>query len=245
MILCSPAACWDEKLIVALDWTVIKRDGFLVCVHWQCLQTRRESAQLNFNAERTMDRSGWRKPITSPPSWARSRCRSYGRTPSSSAEYCHSPHSSPVGWIQCVWVLAINKKKKHSLIAKMLVVSYCVIYSAEPCWVAFCRKVTAHPWWPWWFCRWSFPAVESRRRSVMPLLCFRHHTRHINVGQTFYCCNIDYVLWWHLHTLTLTSSQQQNGVSTSWHCRSHMLQSFFLPESLHEAWNKLNFNLLL
>lgn len=73
----------------------------------------------------------------------------------------------------------------------MLLVLYCVIYSAEPCWVGFCRKVKVRPWWPWWFCRWSIPAVESRRRSMTRLLCLQRvnttsHTtgKHIHVGQT-------------------------------------------------------------
>lgn len=37
-----PAASWNEELVVALDWTIIKCDRLLVCVHGKRLQTHQQ-----------------------------------------------------------------------------------------------------------------------------------------------------------------------------------------------------------
>lgn len=89
---------------------------------------------------------------------------------------------------QCVCVLLNSEFKKNAtLIAKMLLGLYCVIYSAEPCWVGFCRGVKFRLWWPWWFCRQSFPAVKSQHRSRTQLLCLqRVNTTSHTIGK-HYC----------------------------------------------------------
>lgn len=57
--------------------------------------------------------------------------------------------------------------------------------SAAPCWVGFCRKVRARLWWPWWFCRRSFPAAEPQRRSATQLL----HLQRVNT--------VSHTMWGH------------------------------------------------
>lgn len=75
----------------------------------------------------------------------------------------------------CVCLSSGGRLHKNDRIVatKALLVLYCVIYSAEPCWVVFCRKAAVRPWWPWWFCRRSSPAAESQHRSATWLLCLR------------------------------------------------------------------------
>lgn len=50
-ILCVPAACWYEELVVALDRTVVERDCLLVRVHCPSLWTQRGSTCHNMAFE--------------------------------------------------------------------------------------------------------------------------------------------------------------------------------------------------
>lgn len=182
----APAACWDEKLVVSLYCAVVKCNCLHVRVHWQRLETQFLQFKVNpyFEIKKKKDHLLIANTVvtqlredkltsflshTSMSYWWKNSILLRRRLSLCTFMTCVNGPTCVCVRLhlgQCSWY----RQSENTLLHKMSMFFYCVIYTAEPCWGEFCRKAAARPWWPWWSCRQSFPVEEPQHRSATRLL---------------------------------------------------------------------------